>query len=182
MDVDNDGDLDLFAANGTVRFVPGQFAASVRPPLRQRNQLWLNDAGRYRRTPGGPAFALEYASRGTAFGDLDNDGDLDMVVTNNHARARLYRNDTPGASWLGVIVDSATSPPISAQVWIDRPGMGPRRLRTDGSYASAHDPRVIFGLGTAEGPRHVTVRWPDGLERRFGPLAVNRYHVLRRSR
>ena len=182
VDVDNDGDLDLFAANGTVRFVPGQFAASDGPPLRQRNYLWVNNGGRYRRTPGGPAFALQYASRGTAFGDLDNDGDLDMVVANNHGRARLYRNDTAGASWLGVIVDSVTSPSIGAQVWIDRHGIGPRRVHTDGSYASAHDPRVIFGLGTAEGPRHVTVRWPDSLERQFGPLAVNRYHVLRRSR
>ena len=182
VDVDNDGDPDLFAANGTVRFVPGQLAASAGPPLRQRNQLWMNNGGRYRRTHGGPAFALEYASRGTAFGDLDNDGDIDMVVANNHGRARLYRNDTAGASWLGVTVDSVTSPPIGAQVWIDQPGIGTRRVRTDGSYASAHDPRVIFGLGTAEGGRHVTVRWPDGVERHFGPLAVNRYHVLRRSR
>ena len=182
IDVDNDGDLDLFAANGTVRFVPGQLGAPEGPSLRQRNQLWLNGGGRYRRTDGGPAFALEYASRGTAFGDLDNDGDLDMVVANNHAGARLYRNDTPGASWLGVIFDSATSPPIGAQVSIDQPGTGPRRVRTDGSYASAHDPRLVFGLGTTDGSRRVTVRWPDGVERQFGPLAVNRYHILRRSR
>ena len=182
VDVDNDGDLDLFAANGTVRFVPGQLAASAGPPLRQRNQLWLNDGDRYRPTDGGPAFALEYASRGTAFGDLDNDGDIDMVITNNHAPARLYRNDTPGASWLGVIIDSGPSPPIGARVSIDQPTSGRRRVRTDGSYASAHDPRVVFGLGTSVGPRHVTIRWPDGAERRFGPLTVERYHVLRRSR
>ena len=180
--VDNDGDLDLFAANGTVRFVPGQLAASDGPPLRQRNQLWLNDASRYRRTAGGPAFALEHASRGTAFGDLDNDGDIDMVVANNYSRARLYRNDTPRASWLGVVVDAGTSPPIGARVWIDRPGIGPSRVRTDGSYASAHDPRVVFGLGPANEPRRVTLRWPDGVERQFGPLPVNRYHILRKAR
>lgn len=179
-DVDNDGDLDIFAANGTVRFVPGQLAAAAGPPLRQRNQLWLNDGGRYRRADGGPAFALEHASRGTAFGDLDNDGDLDMVVANNHGRARVYRNGTVGASWLGVVVDSVTGPP-GAEVWIDQPGTGSRRLRTDGSYASAHDPRLVFGLGTVEGTRGVAVRWRDGVERQFGPLAVNRYHVLRRS-
>ncbi|MCY3813102.1 MAG: CRTAC1 family protein [Gammaproteobacteria bacterium] len=182
VDVDNDGDLDLFAANGTVRFVPRQLAASAGPPLRQRNQLWLNDGTRYRRAEGGPAFALEHASRGTAFGDLDNDGDIDMVVANNHTRARLYRNDTPRASWLGVIVDAGTSPPIGARVWIDRPGIGPGRVRTDGSYASAHDPRVVFGLGLANEPRSVTVRWPDGVERQFGPLPVNRYHILRKAR
>ena len=151
------------------------------PRLRQRNQLWLNDGGRYRRTEGGPAFALEHASRGTAFGDLDNDGDIDMIVTNNRGPARLYRNDTLGASWLGVIVDAGTSSSMGAQVWIDLPGSGLHRVRTDGSYASAHDPRVVFGLGTAEGPRNVTVvRWPDGVEHRFGPLAINRYHALGR--
>ena len=182
LDVDNDGDLDLFAANGTVRFVPGQLAVSTGPPLRQRNQLWLNDGTRYRRADGGPPFALQHASRGTAFGDLDNDGDIDMVVTNNHAQARLYRNDTPRGSWLGIIVDSGTSPPIGTRVWIDEPRTGPRRVRTDGSYASAHDPRVVFGLGPANDPRHATVRWPDGVERRFGPLPVNRYHILRRPR
>ena len=182
VDVDNDGDRDLFAANGTVRFVPGQITASTGPPLRQRNQLWLNDGIRYRRTDGGPAFALEYASRGTAFGDLDNDGDIDMVVANNHSQARLYRNDTAGASWLGVIVDAGTSPPIGTRIWIDRQGIGPGRVRTDGSYASAHDPRVVFGLGPANEPRHVTVRWPGGAERNFGPLPVNRYHILRKAR
>ena len=182
MDVDNDGDLDVFAANGTVRFVPGQLAARTGPPLRQRNQLWLNDGDRYRRTDGGPAFALEHASRGTAFGDLDNDGDLDLVVTNNHAPARLYRNDTPRSSWLGIVVDSGMSPTIGTRVWIDRPGIGPGRVRTDGSYASAHDPRVVFGLGPANEPRRVTLRWPDGVERQFGPLPVNRYHILRKAR
>ena len=181
LDVDNDGDLDLFAANGTVRLVPGQVSVIAGPPLRQRNQLWLNAGSRYRRTDGGPAFALESASRGAAFGDLDNDGDIDMVVTSNHGQARLHRNDTPGASWLGVVVDTGTSPPIGTQVRIDQPGIGTRRVRTDGSYASAHDPRVVFGLGTAGGSRRVTVRWPDGVERQFGPLRVNRYHVLRRS-
>ena len=181
VDVDHDGDLDLFAANGTVRFVPGQLAASAGPPLRQRNQLWLNDGTRYRRTDGGPAFALEHASRGTAFGDLDNDGDIDMVVANNHAPVRLYRNDTSRASWLGIIVDSGTSPLTGTRVWIDQPTSGPRRIRTDGSYASAHDPRAVFGLGPANEPRRVTVRWPDGVERHFGLLAVGRYHVLRRA-
>ena len=182
VDVDSDGDLDLFAANGAVRFVPGQFIASAGPPLRQRNQLWLNDGIRYRRADGGPAFALEHASRGTAFGDLDDDGDIDMVVTDNHARARLYRNDTPRSSWLGVIFDAGPSALIGTRVWIDRPGTGSRGVRTGGSYASARDPRVVFGLGTSVGPRHVTVRWPDGVEQQFGPLPVNRYHVLRRPR
>lgn len=177
-DFDADGDLDLFAANGTVRFVPGQLAASTGPPLRQRNQLWLNDGGLYRRANGGPAFALEYASRGAAFGDLDNDGDIDIVVSNNHARARLYRNDTPRSSWLGVIVDARTSVLVGTRVSIDQPGTGSRRVHTDGSYASAHDARIVFGLGTSAGPRHVTVRWPDGDEQHFGPLAVNRYHTL----
>ena len=180
LDADNDGDLDLFAANGSVRFVEGQLADGITPPLRQRNQLMLYEDGRYRQTDGGPAFALEYASRGAAVGDLDNDGDLDIVVANNHAPARLYRNDSSTATWLGVAARDSARSVTAATVWIDVPGARRRRVRTDGGYASAHDARIVFGLATGAGPQVVRVRWPDGVEQRFGPLPVGRYHDLHR--
>ena len=181
LDADNDGDLDLFAANGSVRFVQGQLADGITPPLRQRNQLWLYEDGRYRQTDAGPAFALEYASRGVAVGDLDNDGDLDIVVANNHAPARLYRNDSSTTTWLGVAARDSARSVAAATVWIDAPGARRRRVRTDGGYASAHDARIVFGLPTGAGPQMVRVRWPDGVEQRFGPLPVGRYHDLHRS-
>ena len=180
-DAENDGDLDLFSANGAVRAIPAQRDAGEAFPLRERNQLWLNDGnGRYAEHPGGPAFAAVEASRGAAFGDLDNDGDLDIVVANNAAPVRLYRNDSAGGAWLGIDLRGADNAPIvGAQVRLDSRRCGWRRVATDGSYASASDPRIVFGLGAAKEPQVVHVQWANRAEERFGPLALNRYHLLR---
>ena len=173
VDVDNDGDLDLFAANGTVRLAPGQRSMGAGGPLRQRNLLWLNDGGRFR-LHRGAAFAPAYASRGTAFGDLDNDGDTDIVVANNHGPARLYRNNASPTPWLGLAVRDG----IGAEVRVDTSPAPTHRIRTDGSYASARDPRLIIGLPPDTASASVSIRWPDGVERRFD-LRANRYHTIR---
>ena len=205
-DADNDGDLDLFSANGAVTEIAEQRAAGEPHPLRWRDQLWLNGGGgRYAELrDGGPAFALREVGRGAAFGDLDNDGDLDIVVTNNNGRARVYRNDSPPAHWLGLdLVGGADAPAgaaTGAVVWVGRcvfsadqrrdaepaeqggmRGCRRRRVRTDGSYASASDRRVLFGLGSDGSAQTVLVRWPDGRRERFGPLESRRYHTLRRG-
>ena len=180
-DAENDGDLDLFSANGAVRAIPAQRDAGEAFPLRERNQLWLNDGqGRYAEHPGGPAFADIEASRGAAFGDLDNDGDVDIVVANSAAPVRLYRNDSAASAWLGIDLRGADNAPIvGAGVWLESRQCTRRRIATDGSYASASDPRVVFGLGTDTSDQTVRVQWPNRAEERFGPLAPNRYHVLR---
>ena len=172
-DADNDGDLDLFAANGAVTAIAGQEPGALGLPLRQRNQFWRNDGGRYVEVRIS-AFEPAEVSRGTAFADFDNDGDLDLLVTNNRGPARLYRNDSGAGHWLGIELTGASG----ARVWLEPGECGARRVATDGSYASANDPRIVFGLGADASPRRVRVRWPDGEEQTFGPLAVDRYQAL----
>lgn len=181
-DADNDGDLDLFSANGAVTALPDQLAAGSDYPLQQVNQLWLNDGrGRYRESAGGPAFKLEEVSRGAAFGDLDNDGDIDIVVTNNRGQARLYRNDSPRAHWLGVELSDGFASRLGSRARLEANPCGYRRAATDGSYASASDPRLVFGLAGDAAAQYVRVQWVDGSEEAYGPLAADRYHRLRRG-
>ena len=184
-DADNDSDLDLFSANGAVTAIAGQAPGPLGLPLRQPNRLWLNDGGRYRAATGIAAFQIEEVSRGAALGDLDNDGDLDLVVTNNRGPARIYRNDAAGGHWLGIALAAggASMPAAGSEVRLEGGEEARclvRHVARDGSYGSANDARVHFGLGTDASPRHVRVAWPDGATERFGPLAVDRYHMLHR--
>ena len=180
-DAENDGDLDLFSANGAVTAIVGQPLGSLGLALRQPNQLWLNDGrGRYRENKSVADFVVPEVSRGAALGDLDNDGDLDILVANNGSQVRLYRNDSEGGHWLGVAFANVSQ--AAGVAWLEGVPGTMRRLGTDGSYASARDPRLLFGLASSDEPRVVRVRWPDGSEERFGPLAVDRYHVVERAK
>ncbi len=177
-DVDNDGDMDLFIVNGAVAVIDAQVEAGINPPLRQRNLLMLHDGNRYAPVSGGPAFDLIETSRGAALGDLDNDGDMDVVVTNNDGRVRLYLNESTSGHWLGVSLERSGGPVAGAFVSRQAiPGSG-RRVRTDGSYASARDPRILFGLGQTSAPQNLEIRWPDGRVERYGPLPTDQYHKL----
>lgn len=184
-DFDNDGFLDLFAANGAVTVAAGK---SVTAPgaLAQPHQLLRGDRGRYKLALV-DAFAKPTVGRGAVCADLDNDGDVDIVVGNIDDGPRLYRNDTRGGHWLGIELAGAEGGAqvlaIGSGVWREANGHSDyRRVATDGSYASANDARVHFGLGAETTAQHVRVRWPDGHEERFGPLRVDAWHRLQRQR
>jgi enediyne biosynthesis protein E4 len=177
-DADNDGDLDLMSANGAVTPLAKQVAEGSAHPLRQRNQLWANSGtGTFSEVDGGPAFELKDVSRGAAFGDLDNDGDIDIVLSNNNGPARIYENRSPAKHWLGL--QSAGG--IAGKARIESASCGYQRFSTDGSYASASDARVVIGLGSVAASQRVRVKWSDAMQEVFGPLKPDRYHVIKRG-
>ncbi|HUG80667.1 MAG TPA: CRTAC1 family protein, partial [Bryobacterales bacterium] len=171
-DYDRDGFLDLFIANGGVTMIESQRGSAY--PFRQANQLFRGKAGRRFRdvsSDAGDAFAQLEVSRGAAFGDVDNDGDVDIVVGNNNGPARLLLNETPNEnSWLQLRLqsDGRHREAIGAEVQVIRPGEPAliRIVRRDGSYLSASDAQLHIGLG-ASAASQVVVRWPSGEEETF---------------
>jgi enediyne biosynthesis protein E4 len=185
-DFDNDGLLDIFVANGHVYPQIDQFAVGTK--YLQRKQLFKNlGTGRFRDVSDEVAGGLliEKSSRGAAFGDIDNDGDIDVLVINMNDRPTLLRNDTTaGNSWitLKLVAKSGNRDAIGARVSLEQEGrIQVSEIRSGGSYLSHNDRRVHFGLGGRTNVPPVKVRWPDGAVEWFDHLAPNAIHVIRQG-
>ena len=183
-DYDNDGWLDLFVANGAVQLLPELVRQKSPFPLGQPDQLFRNTGkGSFVEIVDEPEFSLLEVGRGAAFGDVDNDGDTDFVVANNNGPARLYLNQVGNRNhWLGLrLVGKAGRDMLGAQVEIvvdDKRSLR-RRVRTDGSYLSGNDPRVLVGLGAATRVKAVRVRWSDGAVEEWKEPKTNQYTILK---
>ena len=186
-DYDHDGRLDLFNANGAMTIVESQRGTPF--PFLQPNQLfWNTGQGRFQDVTeeAGPSMLAMEASRGAAFGDIDRDGDLDIVVSTANGPARLYLNEAPKkGSWLLVKLRDNTKnvEAVGARVALLSDGRPPlwRRVRRDGSYASSHDIRVHFGLGGVTGAVRIGVIWPDGTGEVWEGITPGREILLRRG-
>jgi enediyne biosynthesis protein E4 len=186
IDVDNDGRLEILTVNGAVHTVEALSRANDPFPLREGKLLFRNlGDGRFEDVTmrAGPVFQTLDVSRGAAFGDVDNDGDVDVLVANNNGKARLLINQVGARNhWVGLrLVGKAGRDMLGARVAIFRDDGSTlwRRARADGSYASANDPRVLAGLGPSSRPPRVRVIWPGGATEEWATVPVDRYTTLK---
>jgi hypothetical protein len=186
-DYDNDGFLDLFIANGAVNVIEAQRGEKF--PFKMRNQLFHNTGkGRFEQTSkaGGPAFDRTDIGRAAAFGDIDNDGDVDVVTTNNNGPVQLLLNQIGNKNhWLELRLQQPQGNRFGLGAWVgvERAGRPTiwRRVRTDGSYLSASDSRVHAGLGASAAVTAVTVQWPDGVREKWTNVSGDRVVTLTRG-
>ncbi len=182
-DYDNDGWLDIVVVNGEVVIIEQEMQAGHPFPFEQTNQLFRNTGdGRVEDIShlGGAALNLKLVSRAAVIGDVDNDGDPDVLITNTAGPAQLLINQVgQSAAWIGLQLKSAGKHRAmlgarAVLIRTDAPALW-RRARTDGSYCAANDSRVLFGLGKSTKVTALQVFWPDGKVEQFPPPPSRRY-------
>jgi hypothetical protein len=181
-DYDLDGWLDIFAANGHIDEEIGRVQPKIsfrQPPLLFRN----NGRGGFVNVSAGMGADLARAlvARGAAYADYDRDGDLDILITENHGAARLYRNEGGNVNqWIQVRLEgkagSANRNAIGAEV---RVGPQWRTVHTGSSYCSQSDLALTFGLGKDSRPVTVEVVWPGGGTSKHTGLQPGRRYLIR---
>jgi len=185
VDLDNDGYVDLYQANGRVN---RQDRQRNEDPYAEPNLLLRGDAkGRFAplEPPGGALPELVATSRAAAFGDVDDDGFLDVLVANRDGAAHLLvnRRARTGNRWAKLDVRERSGRSAIGATVLATLGGERRRydVRAAFSYLASNDPRISVGLGREGSLEDVVVRWADGELESFGSLTADRVHVLRRG-
>ena len=178
-DYDNDGDPDLLLANGH----PDDMVETKSARVKYKEPLLMfeNTVKGYRNVSAhsGAVFAKSFPARGMAVGDFDNDGDADVLVTNNGEAPLLLRNEGGNRNnWLGLQLVSTKSNPaaVGSVITWQAGGIKRSRLKTSGgSYLASHDPREVLGLGSSLTVDSVEIRWPSGTVDKLSNPRVNTY-------
>ena len=183
-DYNNDGNTDLFIANGHPDDKIEEHSTHVtyKEPLLlfQNNGKTLENVS----AQAGPVFGEEFAARGMAVGDFDNDGALDVLVAvNNGAPLLLKNNAAAGNHWLGVrlVGKKANRDAIGARITWEAGDLKRSRLKVGGgSYLSSHDPREVLGIGSRTKIDKLEIRWPlpSGRVETFTDLPMDRYITI----
>ncbi|MEM8932603.1 MAG: CRTAC1 family protein, partial [Acidobacteriota bacterium] len=197
VDLDGDGWRDLFVANGAVQSIASLATAGDPWPYHETNQVFRHPGAGFDGVPrftevgqqAGPVLDRSEISRGVAIGDLDQDGDRDLIVTQNGGPARILASSAADdRAWIGLRVVDGQRDALGAIVTLTTEGgvAGPRtrsaRIATDGSYVSASDPRAAFVLGPGERPTGLRVRWPGSASvEQFPPPPASAYADIRRG-
>ncbi len=176
LDIDNDGDLGIFIANGHTEDNVEQWDTST--AYRCPNFLMLNDGtGHFANISktAGSGLAPQKASRGAAFDDLDNDGDVDAVVLNSREKSTIIRNDTENTNhWLEIRVIGVTAnrDAVGTQVWIQAGDVKRMaEVHSGRSYQSHYGSRLHFGLGPHALVDRVEIRWHGGGRQELADVA-----------
>ncbi|HEY3443557.1 MAG TPA: CRTAC1 family protein [Paludibaculum sp.] len=182
-DADLDGQLDLLVANGHIDESISRARHEV--TYAQSPHLFLNEGGSFRDVASqmGPGFLAPKVARGAAFGDFDNDGDLDVLITTNAGPAYLFRNDLTNGNRsvrLRLVGTKSNRDAIGAIVKFETAGLsGARTVKSGSSYLSQSELPVTIGLGRRETLERVTILWPSGrTEEHRGLKAGQRYQVV----
>jgi hypothetical protein len=180
-DYDNDGNLDLLIANGH----PDDLIEKIYDSVTYREPLLLfhNTGGHLANVSreSGPLFARALSARGLALGDFNNDGAVDVLISNNDAAPVLLKNTAGGGNhWLGLRLTGKTCnrDAVGARITWQAGDLKRNAMKTGGgSYLSSHDPRMVLGIGERSKIDWIEVRWPkpSALVQRYTDLPVDRY-------
>jgi hypothetical protein len=175
LDLENDGDLDAFIANGHVLEIPVMQGVTYaeRPFL-----MWNDGKGRFSERGCGEPFRRELVGRGSAAADYDDDGDLDIAVSNSGGPLQLLRSDGGRGGWIGFQLQGKKSNRhgIGARIVLETArGRQVREVHAGESYLASSDPRVLFGLGQETAVRKITIRWPSGVVQEVSAPQAGRY-------
>ncbi len=185
LDLDNDGDVDLFVANGHVDRNPE--AHGFAEPYKQRAQLFRgNGKGRFEELLDplpAPYFAERHVGRAAALADYDNDGRMDIAINHNGESAALLHNETPSENhWLRVELVGVRSNRNAVGAQITAVAAGRRwvlQVMGGRSYLSAHDRRPLLGLGSNETVEQLAIRWPSGTMQTLRRIPADQTVVVR---
>jgi enediyne biosynthesis protein E4 len=184
-DFDNDGDVDIFVTNGHV--IDNVQLYNPRLSYQQTDLLYANEGGSFRdvSAESGPPFRIKHVGRGAAIGDFENDGDLDVIVSNSGQPPMLMRNDGGNRNhWLAIKARGRESNSfgVGARVQVVAGGRTQiKEIYSAGSYLSSSDLRLYFGLGGERKIKRLEIQWPSGKMQTLTDVAADQLLSLDES-